>query len=97
MRVHPRFPSHAAGGADITGNGRLKKGERVIDTQNTVENMPSMGTLCLKESYVLAAVKKLGYTIADAELLEQLDELAAENVRLREIADKYATIQGALS
>lgn len=93
MKILDQFPHHAAGGADIMGDGRLKKNERVVLLPRETDDLPR-GSLCLKESLVLSAVKKLGYTIADDELENEIDDMRAELVRLREIADRFDKIQG---
>ena len=96
IRVHKSFPVHAAGHADVHGRSTLKDGERVIDLCRETDDLPR-GTLCLRESQVVAMVRKLGYKLVDDDLEAEMAEMRDELDRLRDIADKYATIQGALT
>lgn len=96
MRKLHRIPDHAAAHADIFGRSKLETGEQVIDTGVHTDDL-ARGTLVLRETTVRGMCGKLGLQILEGDLADEFEALRIEVAELRIIAEKYNTIQGALT
>lgn len=96
MRLWAAFPAYAAHNADVFGRSTLEPGERVIDLQTDLEDLPATGGLCLRESTIKGMLQMLGYDIVTPEHEEQDAALRAEIDRLALVEREYEELREAL-
>ena len=97
MRIHSRIPVGAVGGADIFGSSELDKGERVVDFEIDVENLPMRGKIVVRERTVVAIAGELGYICILSSTYEaEMADMIAEMDRLREREAHLIDIEAAL-
>jgi hypothetical protein len=97
MRIHSRIPAGAVAGADIFGSSELAKGERVVDFEVDIENLPMRGKVVLRERTVVAMAHELGYHCVLTSTYEaEMSDMIAEMDRLRDREAHLIDIEAAL-
>ena len=83
MKAMAKYPAGTARNADfVTKRAKLKPGERVINLQVDLEDLPASGLLCVSSGTVEAMVRKLDWELLNddardliASMSDELDEL----------------------
>jgi len=85
VRVVDRYPGFAVAGSCFMSRCMLEPGERVLDTDVDVENLPGYGRLVISERMVRDMVPLFGWTLMTpalernhAELVAELDDTRAQ-------------------
>lgn len=84
MQVRTRFPTGTARNADlITGKYEIKPGDKVLDLDRDLEDMPPFGRMCLHSDTVRLMATTLGWTIEEEASPSKLRKLQSTNDALR--------------